>query len=122
LHVALGIALPLGLLDISFYRDDFDKTGCIPRLSRQKFRSKSTAAISSWSTTCSTPAAPCAGDERIVRLRAAGFDQPRRADRSRRARVAGRRAICRRQAGHAAGSMLVLDRDENGKLRLKLDA
>ena len=27
LHRDLGIALPLGVLDISFYRDDFDQTG-----------------------------------------------------------------------------------------------
>ena len=32
LHAALGIALPLGLLDISFYRDDFDKTGLHPQI------------------------------------------------------------------------------------------
>ena len=32
LHAALGIVLPLGLLDISFYRDDFDKTGLHPQI------------------------------------------------------------------------------------------
>ena len=32
LHAALGIMLPLGLLDISFYRDDFDKTGLHPQI------------------------------------------------------------------------------------------
>ena len=36
LHAALGIALPLGLLDISFYRDDFDKTGLHPQIKPTK--------------------------------------------------------------------------------------
>jgi len=36
LHSALGIALPLGLLDISFYRDDFDKTGLHPQIKPTK--------------------------------------------------------------------------------------
>ena len=36
LHAALGIALPLGVLDISFYRDDFDKTGLHPQIKPTK--------------------------------------------------------------------------------------
>jgi len=36
LHAALGIAAPLGLLDIAFYRDDYDRKG----LARDPKRSK----------------------------------------------------------------------------------
>lgn len=32
LHQALGLALPLGTLDVSFYRDDFDQIGLHPQV------------------------------------------------------------------------------------------
>ncbi len=32
LHQELGITLPLGILDISFYRDDFDRIGLHPKV------------------------------------------------------------------------------------------
>lgn len=32
LHRALGLALPLGTLDVSFYRDDFDQIGLHPQV------------------------------------------------------------------------------------------
>ncbi len=34
LHPALGIKIPLGMLDISFYRDDFDRIGLSPNVKR----------------------------------------------------------------------------------------
>jgi pyrimidine operon attenuation protein/uracil phosphoribosyltransferase len=36
LHQALGIAVPLGTLDISFYRDDYSKTGLHPQVKPSK--------------------------------------------------------------------------------------
>ena len=34
LHAALGLATPLGFLDISFYRDDFDRVGLNPQVKK----------------------------------------------------------------------------------------
>jgi pyrimidine operon attenuation protein/uracil phosphoribosyltransferase len=31
-HRALGLATPMGILDVSFYRDDFDRTGLRPQV------------------------------------------------------------------------------------------
>ena len=61
LHALLGLAEPLGLMDIAFYRDDYARAGPARTIrSAPRSRSTSTAASCCWSTTCSTPAAPCA--------------------------------------------------------------
>jgi pyrimidine operon attenuation protein / uracil phosphoribosyltransferase len=123
LHAALGIALPLGLLDISFYRDDFDKTGLHPQIKPTQI--------------------PFAVDGRHIVLvddvlytgrtvRGAMnelFDYGRPASISLAVLIdrGGRELPVAAQYVGATlevplGCMLVLDRDENGKLRLKLDA
>ena len=48
----LDIADPVGILDVSFYRDDFDQSGLKPTCVRRRSRSTSRAATSCWSTTC----------------------------------------------------------------------
>ena len=123
LHAALGIALPLGLLDISFYRDDFDKTGLHPQIKPTQI--------------------PFAVDGRHIVLvddvlytgrtvRGAMnelFDYGRPASISLAVLIdrGGRELPVAAQYVGATlevpqGCMLVLDRDENGKLRLKFDA
>jgi len=57
LKADLGIAHPVGALDVSFYRDDFDRSGLSATVRPSQIRSRSPAAICCWSTTCSTPAA-----------------------------------------------------------------
>ena len=36
LHATLGLATPLGFLDISFYRDDFDRVGLNPQVRKSR--------------------------------------------------------------------------------------
>ena len=52
-----GDEVPQGLLDVTLYRDDYARTGPC-RSARRGSPAPSTAAPSSSSTTCSTPAAP----------------------------------------------------------------
>lgn len=60
LHRRLALRQPLGMLDISFYRDDFSRIGMHPRSSPRTCPFPWTTGTSSWWTTCCSPGAPSA--------------------------------------------------------------
>ena len=123
LHAALGIALPLGLLDISFYRDDFDKTGLHPQIKPTQipfevngrhivlvddvlYTGRTVRGAMNELFDYGRPASICLA----VLIDRGGRELP----------VAAQFVGARLEVPPAR--MLVLERDENGKLRLKLDA
>ena len=55
-----GASVPVGSLDITYYRDDLTRLAHAPIVSDPISRQRSAAARWFSSTTCSTPAAPCA--------------------------------------------------------------
>jgi pyrimidine operon attenuation protein/uracil phosphoribosyltransferase len=123
LHAALGIALPLGLLDISFYRDDFDKTGLHPQIKPTQIpfdvAGRHIVLVDDVLYTGRTVRG--AMNELFDYGRPASISLAVLIDRGGRelpvaAQYVG--ATLEVPSGH----MLVLDRDENGKLRLKFDA
>lgn len=123
LHAALGIALPLGLLDISFYRDDFDKTGLHPQIkpSQIPFDVGGRHIVLVDDVLYTGRTVRGAMNELFDYGRPASISLAVLIDRGgRELPVAAQYVGARLEV--PPGLMLVLDRDENGKLRLKLDA
>ena len=123
LHAALGIALPLGLLDISFYRDDFDKTGLHPQIKPTQipFEVDGRHIILVDDVLYTGRTVRGAMNELFDYGRPASISLAVLIDRGgRELPVAAEYVGARLDV--PPGCMLVLDRDENGKLRLKLDA
>jgi pyrimidine operon attenuation protein / uracil phosphoribosyltransferase len=123
LHAALGIALPLGLLDISFYRDDFDKTGLHPQIkpTRIPFEVDGRHIVLVDDVLYTGRTVRGAMNELFDYGRPASISLAVLIDRGgRELPVAAQYVGVRLDV--PPGHMLVLDRDENGKLRLKLDA
>ncbi len=123
LHAALGIALPLGLLDISFYRDDFDKTGLHPQIKPTQipFAVDGRHIVLVDDVLYTGRTVRGAMNELFDYGRPASISLAVLIDRGgRELPVAAQYVGARLEVPQ--GCMLVLDRDENGKLRLKLDA
>ena len=123
LHAALGIALPLGQLDISFYRDDFDKTGLHPQIKPTQipFEVNGRHIVLVDDVLYTGRTVRGAMNELFDYGRPASISLVVLIDRG------GRELPVAAQYVGASldvppGRMLVLDREENGKLRLKLDA
>lgn len=123
LHAALGIQLPLGLLDISFYRDDFDTTGLHPQVkpTHIPFDVDGRHIVLVDDVLYTGRTVRGAMNELFDYGRPASISLAVLIDRGGRelpvaAQFVGARLDVPR------GPMLVLDREENGKLRLKLDA
>jgi len=123
LHSALGIALPLGLLDISFYRDDFDKTGLHPQIKPTQIPfdvdGRHIVLVDDVLYTGRTVRG--AMNELFDYGRPASISLAVLIDRGGRELPVAAQFLGARLEIPAA-RMLVLDRDENGKLRLKFDA
>ena len=123
LHAALGIALPLGLLDISFYRDDFDKTGLHPQIkpSQIPFDVGGRHIVLVDDVLYTGRTVRGAMNELFDYGRPASISLAVLIDRGgRELPVAAQYVGARLEV--PPGLMLVLDRDDNGKLRLKIDA
>ena len=123
LHAALGIALPLGVLDISFYRDDFDKTGLHPQIKPTQipFEVEGRHIVLVDDVLYTGRTVRGAMNELFDYGRPASISLAVLIDRGgRELPVAAQYVGARLEV--APGSMLVLDRDDHGKLRLKLDA
>jgi len=123
LHAALGISLPLGLLDISFYRDDFDKTGLHPQIKPTQIPfdvdGRHIVLVDDVLYTGRTVRG--AMNELFDYGRPASISLAVLIDRGgRELPVAAQYIGARLEI--PPERMLVLDRDENGKLRLKFDA
>jgi pyrimidine operon attenuation protein/uracil phosphoribosyltransferase len=123
LHAALGIALPLGLLDISFYRDDFDKTGLHPQVKPTQipFEADGRHIVLVDDVLYTGRTVRGAMNELFDYGRPASISLAVLIDRG------GRELpIAAQYVGAKLDvppeRMLVLDQDENGKLRLKFDA
>lgn len=123
LHAALGIALPLGVLDISFYRDDFDKTGLHPQIKPTQipFEVDGRHIVLVDDVLYTGRTVRGAMNELFDYGRPASISLAVLIDRGgRELPVAAQYVGARLDV--PPGRMLVLDRGENGKLRLKLDA
>ena len=123
LHAALGIALPLGLLDISFYRDDFDKAGLHPQIKPTKipFEVGGRHIVLVDDVLYTGRTVRGAMNELFDYGRPASISLAVLIDRGgRELPVAAQYVGARLEI--PPGRMLVLDRDETGKLRLKFDA
>ena len=123
LHAALGIALPLGVLDISFYRDDFDKTGLHPQIKPTQipFEVSGRHIVLVDDVLYTGRTVRGAMNELFDYGRPASISLAVLIDRGgRELPVAAEYVGARLEV--PPGQMLVLDRDESGKLRLKLDA
>lgn len=123
LHSALGISLPLGLLDISFYRDDFDKTGLHPQIKPTQIpfdvNGRHIVLVDDVLYTGRTVRG--AMNELFDYGRPASISLAVLIDRGgRELPVAAQYVGATLEI--APERMLVLDRDEHGKLRLKFDA
>jgi pyrimidine operon attenuation protein/uracil phosphoribosyltransferase len=123
LHTELGVALPLGVLDISFYRDDFDKTGLHPQIKPTQipFEVGGRHIILVDDVLYTGRTVRGAMNELFDYGRPASISLAVLIDRG------GRELpVAAKYTGTSlevpSGHMLVLDRDENGKLRLKYDA
>lgn len=123
LHAALGVAPPLGVLDISFYRDDFDKTGLHPQIkpSQIPFEVEGRHIVLVDDVLYTGRTVRGAMNELFDYGRPASISLAVLIDRGgRELPVAAQYVGARLEI--APGRMLVLDRDQNGKLRLKFDA
>ena len=123
LHAALDIAMPLGMLDISFYRDDFDKTGLHPQIKPTQipFEVDGRHIVLVDDVLYTGRTVRGAMNELFDYGRPASISLAVLIDRGgRELPVAAQYVGARLEV--PSGRMLVLDRDENGKLRLKLDA
>jgi len=122
LHAELGIVLPLGRLDISFYRDDFDKTGLHPQIKPTQipFEVGGRHIILVDDVLYTGRTVRGAMNELFDYGRPASISLAVLIDRGgRELPVAARYTGTRLDV--PSGHMLVLDREENGKLRLKFD-
>ncbi len=123
LHAALGIALPLGLLDISFYRDDFDQTGLHPQVKPTQipFEVNGRHIVLVDDVLYTGRTVRGAMNELFDYGRPASISLAVLIDRGgRELPVAAQYVGAKLEV--PPGRMLVLDRDENHQLRLKLDA
>ena len=123
LHAELGIQLPLGVLDISFYRDDFGTTGLHPQVkpSQIPFEVEGRRIILVDDVLYTGRTVRGAMNELFDYGRPASISLAVLIDRGgRELPVAAEYVGARLEV--PAGQMLVLDREENGKLRLKFDA
>jgi pyrimidine operon attenuation protein / uracil phosphoribosyltransferase len=123
LHSALRIELPLGVLDISFYRDDFDKTGLHPQIKPTQipFEVEGRHIVLVDDVLYTGRTVRGAMNELFDYGRPASISLAVMIDRGgRELPVAAQFVGARLEV--PPGSMLVLDRDESGNLRLKLDA
>ena len=123
LHAALGIALPLGLLDISFYRDDFDKAGLHPQIkpTRIPFEVEGRHIVLVDDVLYTGRTVRGAMNELFDYGRPASISLAVLIDRGGRELPVAAQYVGAR-LDLPSGQMLVLDRDDNGKLRLRLDA
>lgn len=119
----LGLRHPVGILDISFYRDDFGNKGLSPtvRPSRIEFDVEGQHLLLVDDVLYTGRTVRAAMNELFDYGRPARIDLAVLIDRG------GRELPVAAQYVGASldvppGRMLVLDREENGKLRLKLDA
>ncbi len=123
LHEALGITLPMGVLDISFYRDDFDKTGLHPQIkpTRIPFDVDGRHIVLVDDVLYTGRTVRGAMNELFDYGRPASISLAVLIDRGgRELPVAAQYVGARLEV--PTNLMLVLDLNENGKLRLKLDA
>ncbi len=123
LHAALGIKPPLGALDISFYRDDFEKSGLHPEVkpSQIPFEVEGRHIVLVDDVLYTGRTVRGAMNELFDYGRPASISLAVLIDRGgRELPIAAQYLGARLEL--PAGSMLVLDRDQKGKLRLKLDA
>jgi pyrimidine operon attenuation protein/uracil phosphoribosyltransferase len=123
LHAALDIELPLGVLDISFYRDDFDKTGLHPQIkpSQIPFEVEGRHIVLVDDVLYTGRTVRGAMNELFDYGRPASISLAVLIDRGgRELPVAAEYVGARLEV--PTGDMLVLDQDDNGKLRLKFDA
>ncbi|MBK5105594.1 MAG: bifunctional pyr operon transcriptional regulator/uracil phosphoribosyltransferase PyrR [Burkholderiales bacterium] len=123
LHAALGIVLPLGLLDISFYRDDFDQTGLHPQIKPTQipFDVGGRHIILVDDVLYTGRTVRGAMNELFDYGRPASISLAVLIDRGGRELPVAARYIGTRLEVPSE-DMLMLDRDEKGKLRLKYDA
>ena len=123
LHAALNIALPLGLLDISFYRDDYNQTGLHPQVKPTQipFEVSGRHIVLVDDVLYTGRTVRGAMNELFDYGRPASISLAVLIDRGgRELPVAARYVGAKLEIPQ--GQMLVLDRDETGKLRLKYDA
>ena len=123
LHAALGVELPLGLLDISFYRDDFDTTGLHPQIKPTQipFEVNGRHVVLVDDVLYTGRTVRGAMNELFDYGRPASISLAVLIDRGgRELPVAAQYIGARLEV--PTEQMLVLDRYENGKLRLKFDA
>ncbi len=123
LHEALAIALPMGVLDISFYRDDFDKTGLHPQIKPTQipFEVEGRHIVLVDDVLYTGRTVRGAMNELFDYGRPASISLAVLIDRGgRELPVAAQFVGAKLEV--PTNLMLVLDRNENGKLRLKLDA
>jgi pyrimidine operon attenuation protein/uracil phosphoribosyltransferase len=123
LHAALGIELPLGLLDVSFYRDDFDTTGLHPQIKPTQipFEVDGRHIVLVDDVLYTGRTVRGAMNELFDYGRPASISLAVLIDRGGRELPVAAQYVGTR-LDVPPGRMLVLDRKENGKLRLKLDA
>lgn len=123
LHTALDIALPLGLLDISFYRDDYNQTGLHPQVKPTQipFEVNGRHIVLVDDVLYTGRTVRGAMNELFDYGRPASISLAVLIDRGgRELPVAAQYIGAKLEI--PTPQMLVLDRDENGKLRLKFDA
>ena len=123
LHAALNIALPLGLLDISFYRDDYNQTGLHPQVKPTQipFEVSGRHIVLVDDVLYTGRTVRGAMNELFDYGRPASISLAVLIDRGGRELPVAARYVGSK-LDVPQGQMLVLDLDENGKLRLKFDA
>ena len=123
LHAALNIALPLGLLDISFYRDDYNQTGLHPQVKPTQipFEVSGRHIVLVDDVLYTGRTVRGAMNELFDYGRPASISLAVLVDRGGRELPVAARYVGSK-LDVPQGQMLVLDLDENGKLRLKFDA
>ena len=123
LHAALGLRTPLGVLDVSFYRDDFGEKGIKPQVSPSQIpfevQGRDILLVDDILYTGRTVRA--AMNELFDYGRPARIDLAVLADRGGRELPIEAR-YCGGKVELSKGSMLMLDRDAAGGLSLRLSA
>ncbi|MSQ51902.1 MAG: bifunctional pyr operon transcriptional regulator/uracil phosphoribosyltransferase PyrR [Betaproteobacteria bacterium] len=123
LHAALGLRVPLGILDVSFYRDDVGEKGIKPQISPSQIpfeiEARDVLLVDDVLFTGRTVRA--AMNELFDYGRPARIDLAVLADRGGRELPVEPR-YCGGKAEVPKGSILMLDRDAQGGLSLRLSA
>jgi pyrimidine operon attenuation protein/uracil phosphoribosyltransferase len=118
----LGLSEEIGLIDVSFYRDDFAEKGLHPQAGRPSSLRCRRPRTSSWSMTCSTPAARPAPRSTNCSTTAA---RPRSSwpcwPTAAAASCRSRRAYGVWDVALADGQNLVLARNDDGQLAWRLE-